>query len=215
MASARSVTVCQRRGCAEPAIRGEHSALHLCGVHLAEQQHLRARIDASAPTSRPGPSQVPLPPEVAGRLWVCGKDTICPDPDRLLKDLEVSAVVCLVEVSELVDYPDYLRRITQGEGDQLTWCPIPDTGVPKYRAALELVDSVVERLRSGRSVIIHCSAGISRSGMIAASVLARLGTPVPEALEGVRRCHGAGPEPGPQLELVERIAAEQPPSARP
>jgi protein-tyrosine phosphatase len=91
----------------------------------------------------------------------------------------------------------------------VTWCPIPDAGAPAYEVALDLIDSTIQRLRGGQSVVIHCSAGIGRSGMIAAALLTRLGESVAEAVDAVRRgCHGAGPETGRQLHLVEHVAAE-------
>jgi protein-tyrosine phosphatase len=141
-------------------------------------------------------------------MWICGKDAICPDPGKLLTRLEASAVVCLVEESELIEYPGYVAWMTQHAPEVVTWCPIPDTGAPNYAVALDLIDSIIQKLQGGQSIVLHCSAGIGRSGMIAAALLTRLGVPVTDAVEAARRCRGASPEAGRQRQLVERVAAE-------
>ncbi len=56
--------------------------------------------------------------------------------------------------------------------------PIPDRKTPaSIRDASALVDGLVARLESGTAVAVHCRAGIGRTGLIAGSILARLGVP--------------------------------------
>jgi protein-tyrosine phosphatase len=60
--------------------------------------------------------------------------------------------------------------------------PIADRGVPASSAAAHtLWDELAARMGEGRSVGIHCRAGIGRSGLIAAGLLLRLGVPESEA----------------------------------
>ncbi len=62
--------------------------------------------------------------------------------------------------------------------------PIPDRGVPRdSRTFAELIAAVEQRLRSGRSVAVHCRAGIGRSGLVAACVLAAFGASPSDAFE--------------------------------
>jgi predicted protein tyrosine phosphatase len=54
--------------------------------------------------------------------------------------------------------------------------PIPDRGVPASVArARALWVDLADRLRAGRSVGIHCRAGIGRSSLMAAGVLLEIG----------------------------------------
>jgi protein-tyrosine phosphatase len=60
--------------------------------------------------------------------------------------------------------------------------PIPDRGVPaSVPAAHALWADLVDKIRNGRAVGIHCRASIGRAGLMAAGVLAHLGVPPEEA----------------------------------
>jgi protein-tyrosine phosphatase len=54
---------------------------------------------------------------------------------------------------------------------------------------------------NGQNVLLHCAAGIGRTGTAAACVLKRLGLPVDEALQRVREA-GSNPETAVQSGLV-------------
>jgi protein-tyrosine phosphatase len=54
--------------------------------------------------------------------------------------------------------------------------PIPDRSVPSDRDGfLRSVEDLAEMVRAGRSLGVHCRAGIGRSSVLAVSVLVRLG----------------------------------------
>jgi protein-tyrosine phosphatase len=53
--------------------------------------------------------------------------------------------------------------------------PIPDRSVPDERGLRDLLERLIEQVHLGRGVGFHCRAGIGRSSMLAAMVLARLG----------------------------------------
>ena len=54
--------------------------------------------------------------------------------------------------------------------------PIPNRGVPtSHKSVYDLTGSIKDQLTHGRSVAIHCRAGIGRSSLIAACVLTQLG----------------------------------------
>ncbi|MCU1401346.1 MAG: putative protein-tyrosine phosphatase [Acidimicrobiales bacterium] len=152
-----------------------------------------------------------LPDGAAGRLWLCGKHAIGPDPEALLAEVGASAVVCLTEDFELSDrYPGYVRWLDDNSGRRAILFPIPDLHAPSVDRLEPLLDTLLDRLASSESLLIHCAAGIGRSGTVAACLLIRLGLAEPDALALVAASRPmAGPEVGAQAELVRAIAAGQ------
>lgn len=151
-----------------------------------------------------GVDEIPLPSSVPGRLWLCGKHAIGPDPERLLAATGATAVVCLTQRSELDDrYPDYVRWLDDQGPDRATWFPIHDLGAPPLEQYLVLVERVSGRLAAGTGVVAHCAAGLGRAGTLAVAVLMRAGRERPEALAHVAAHRPmAGPEAGAQAELL-------------
>ena len=89
--------------------------------------------------------------------------------------------------------------------------PIPDLGVPTPDEVEPLVEALIEHLRAGRHVAIHCFAGIGRTGMAAACVLHRLGVPAPELFHRLSRARGISmPDTAAQADWVERFVERRP-----
>lgn len=155
-----------------------------------------------------GVHEIPLP-HVPGRLWLCGKHAIAPDPDALLTALGADTVVCLVEDHELADrYPTYLHWLRVATPTVAVRFAIHDLSAPPFERAMPFLDDLVDRLRAGDGLVVHCGAGIGRAGTTAAALMVLLGTPLDDALAHVRAHRPmAGPEVGPQLELLQRLAA--------
>jgi protein-tyrosine phosphatase len=87
------------------------------------------------------------------------------------------------------------------------WFPIPDSA---HRSRLDstsrVVVRIVERLTAGRTVVVHCHAGIGRSGTIAALCLVASGVEPARALDLVREARpDAATAPG-QEEFVYAFA---------
>lgn len=155
-----------------------------------------------------GIHEIPLPPAVVGKLWLCGKHRIAPDVEALLAELDADFVVCLTQVHELDRYPDYTAWLRANQPDRAEWHPVPDFGVPRPEKARQLFSELVERLQGGRRVIVHCAGGIGRSGTLATALLVMLGMPVDAAIAHVRAHRPmAGPETSEQKDLVMAIAA--------
>jgi len=153
-----------------------------------------------------GIHEIPLP-TLAGRLWLCGKHFIGPDPERALTSVNADHVVCLVHERELRDrYDGYISWLQLT--DCATWYPIHDLSSPPLAEILPVYQGVVDRLSRGESVVVHCAAGIGRAGTLAVAVCQLTGMPLNEALAHVRKHRpGAGPEVGSQLDAV--IALEE------
>ncbi len=157
-----------------------------------------------------GIDRVPLPDGVDGALWLCGKHAIGPDHARAISEVGGDAiVVCLTEEHELADrYPAYLLWLRSAAGGDAIWAPVHDLHAPPVDAAEPLVRDLAGRLVAGDTLLVHCAAGMGRTGTIAACVLIALGHDTATALEAVGAARpGAGPEVGAQRDLVETIAA--------
>lgn len=160
-----------------------------------------------------GVDEIPLPAG-PGRLWLCGKHFIGPDPGAALAEIGATTVVCLTERHELADrYPAYvawLGRTVEHPDRHPIWFPIPDLHAYDLARMDPLLDAVLARLAAGESVLAHCGAGIGRAGTLAVLVLVSLGLPLDEALTRVAASRPmAGPEVGAQRTLVEAHAARR------
>jgi protein-tyrosine phosphatase len=136
--------------------------------------------------------RVALPVGIAGELWIGGREVLVQRTGSL------DVVVCLS------------RRCPSRHADVGTAItfPIRDFSVPTLDATVAIVECVVDHLRSGERVLIHCRGGKGRSGTIAACVLLALGTGHAEALQAVAAARtGAGPEVRSQRRLVAAFAA--------
>lgn len=155
-----------------------------------------------------GVDEVPLP-GVAGRLWLCGKHFIGPDPEAALQRTGAAVVVCLNERHELADrYPDYVAWLEAERGARATWFPVPDLHAPHVDAMHALVHDLRARVEVGEGVLVHCGAGIGRAGTVAAALLLALGAGLDEALEVVAASRPtAGPQADVQQALLDAIAA--------
>jgi Cyclin-dependent kinase inhibitor 3 (CDKN3) len=99
-------------------------------------------------------------------------------------------LVTLVEEHEFkrLGVPTF-RAAVLGRGLEWRHLPIPDAGVPDaaFEDAWDNVGAGVRSaLRSGGRVLLHCRAGLGRTGMIAARVLVELGMAPDEAIRAVR-----------------------------
>jgi hypothetical protein len=118
---------------------------------------------------------------------------------------QLSRIVCLTprdEVTALSKPYDRALRLNQLP---CAWMHLPmqnfalSGNAAAYRAG---VHELAQALRSGESVLLHCAAGIGRTGTTAACVLKRLGLPCTEALQRVRQA-GSNPETAVQSGLID------------
>lgn len=163
-----------------------------------------------------GIHEITLPAQVPGRLWLCGKHVLGPDPEGVLALTGATAVVCLTEEHELADrYPRYVEWLHAeqgnqggqgGQGRRAMWLPVHDLHAPSLERGLPFVDDLAQRLRAGDGLVVHCGAGIGRAGTTAIALLVLLGEPLDRALDQVRSERPmAGPEVGSQLDFLHAI----------
>lgn len=155
-----------------------------------------------------GIDTVPLPVHTGG-LSLCGKHAIAPDVQAAMQKCGATTVVCLVEEREVAGHwPHYAEWLHANRGTTAVWFPIHDLNAPPLERTMPLLDDLVRRIDDGEHLLVHCAAGIGRAGTVAACILVRLGMSVDDALALVRASRPmAGPEVGPQLDLVNAVAA--------
>ncbi|QEW19080.1 Protein tyrosine phosphatase [Marinibacterium anthonyi] len=151
--------------------------------------------------------RVALPTAISGGLWLTempGRAGPLSDYLTMARDLRITGLVCLVAGDEIATLsPDYATARADGlPGLTLLDFPIPDFGVPSDTAAFaDFVTDLGGRLMAGERLMIHCAAGIGRTGMTAAMVLRATGLPADDALAMIRAA-GSGPETPAQMEYV-------------
>jgi len=113
------------------------------------------------------------------------------DLDVLVRE-RVTTLVCLMEDGELVR--NGLGGLLDGavaHGLEVLRLPIADLQIPAQIADVDaLLDAIVDRVTSGRRVVIHCLGGLGRTGTVAGCFLVRRGTKTAEALGILRRARG-------------------------
>jgi len=108
------------------------------------------------------------------------------------KESGIDVVVSLLEHDEISELR--LRReaeLCRSNGIDFISFPIPDRGLPESRHdALQIARLLATGLRDGRSIAIHCRAGIGRSSVIAACALICSGIDAEEALALISEARG-------------------------
>lgn len=153
-----------------------------------------------------GIDEIPLP-VMSGRLWLCGKHVVAPDPESALARVAATTIVCLTRKHEIEDrYPGYVDWLHAHAPGRAIWIPTPDLAIHPLDKMRPHLDDMVSRLHDGQRLIIHCAAGIGRSGTTAVALLMLLGENREDALKTVadHRPMG-GPEVGAQRTFIEEL----------
>lgn len=153
---------------------------------------------------------VPLPANVPGKLWLQSM------PGRLeswgafldeARQRQLHVVACLNPLEEVAQLsPNYHKAIAEGRLP-FRWqhLPMRDFGLGADPAAFRLgVEQLASGLVLGDQVLLHCAAGIGRTGTVAACVLKQLGLPAEQALRQVREA-GSNPQSALQSGWIDRF----------
>lgn len=149
-----------------------------------------------------------LPDEVSGRLWLSampGRFSPWPGFLREAAEAGLTRIVCLTPMEEVQRLSPAYHRAIHGDTLPCRWMALPmrDFGVPDepdvFRSG---VAELVSALRQGEVALLHCAAGIGRTGTTAACVLKALGLSTADALRQVRAA-GSNPESAGQSGLID------------
>ncbi len=154
---------------------------------------------------------VPLPEDVKGRLYLHSMPGRFEPLQASVDEIQrrgIAQVICLTSLEEIRGKsPAYARLLSNGA---MPWrqvmFPIVDFGVPSSRQRfLSFVLQIAQSLRAGDYVLLHCAAGIGRTGLVAASVLVALGMSADAAQQTVQAA-GSYAERPEQVELIHWVA---------
>ena len=154
---------------------------------------------------------VELPEGVTGHLYLHsmpGRYEAFKELKERIAQRKIERVIRLASLEEVrLKSPDYALAI---EASQLPWIeeafPVPDYEAPgNLEAFWDLAKRIANRLRSGERALIHCGAGIGRTGTLAICVLIALRMR-PEKAEAVVEKAASGPQVESQKEVIEWVA---------
>lgn len=148
-----------------------------------------------------------LPSGIPGSLWLHSMPGRYEPLEQSWEEVRIHAIqeiICLAESEEvLTGSPPYAAALSAKTVPcSVVSFAIPDRAIPGDREAFwSLASSIVTKLRAGGRVLIHCKAGIGRTGTLATCVLLALGQRQVKAQRAVSRS-GSCPETPEQRELV-------------
>jgi len=148
-----------------------------------------------------------LPADVPGQVWLGAMPGRFERWEAFRDEAArrgLTTVVCLApraEVAELA--PDYHAALAHG-GLPFRWMHIPmrNFGLPEDPAGFRRdIAALAQNLRGGDIAMLHCAAGLGRTGTAAACLLRALGLDAQDALQRVREA-GSNPQNAEQSGLV-------------
>ncbi len=108
-----------------------------------------------------------------------------------LKRLGIDKVVSLLESFEQYDVGlEKEEQLCIKNGIEYSSFPIPDRGLPNTLQATNFSKELYSEICNGKHVVIHCRAGIGRTGIIAGAVLINTGIAASEAFTLISEARG-------------------------
>jgi protein-tyrosine phosphatase len=111
-----------------------------------------------------------------------------------VREQGVDVLVSLLTVDEIDELAlTQESRICEAAGVEYLSFPIPDRNVPPDKqAASAFIGKLHQSSITGKSIVFHCRAGIGRSALMAACLLATEGMAVDDAFQCIADARGCG-----------------------
>jgi protein-tyrosine phosphatase len=147
-----------------------------------------------------------VPVSGPGSLWIMP----CPTAEQLA-ELRASGVDCVLSMLPTAEASDlgmeHEEALCTSLGMTFLSHPIPDFALPDPQKFNGLIANLKAQLADGRSIAIHCRAGIGRSGMAAACTLVGMGQTAQTAIAMVSAARGVSiPDTVEQGEFIASFA---------
>jgi len=125
--------------------------------------------------------------------------------------LDINLVVSLLEINEARTLGlDAEREQARALGMQFVSFPIPDMGIPtSVEEFASLSKMLLKQIDAGANLLVHCHAGIGRSGLLAAGILLHCNLNPQQAFAHVSKMRGVRVPETPEQEdwLINNHAA--------
>ncbi len=155
--------------------------------------------------------QVQLPSNTRGRLYLLsmpGRNEALREAFNQIRLLSIDRIICLAPLNDIRrTLPSYADAIESGNLPcACRLYPIEDFGVPKDLEPLGVfTKDTAKLLNDSKRLLMHCGAGIGRTGTVACCILLALGVSEGDAVATVRQA-GSRPENAAQTDLVHWFA---------
>ncbi len=164
------------------------------------------------------PDNIPLNPLKNGQLWIShypGKKgienkAIQAEVDLLeLKKRKIDIVASLLERKELAELQiANLFELIKKHNFSHYYFPIKDKSAPKNKVQLRrFLNNLCDEIQKDKKILIHCNAGLGRSGLIASLICKKLGI-VEEPISFIRQIRPGAIETREQEKLISSLDLE-------
>jgi protein-tyrosine phosphatase len=158
------------------------------------------------------PYNIPLNPLTKGQLWIShypgkrgiGNKVVQAEMDLLeLKNRKIDIIASLLERKELTALKiANLFELIKKYNFSHYYFPIKDKSAPKNKLQLHrFLDNLCDEIQKNKNILIHCNAGLGRSGLIAALLCKKLGI-VEEPISFIRQYRPGAIETREQEKLI-------------
>ena len=148
--------------------------------------------------------------DLPGTLYIMPK----PSGEWLKEDVEhyasigIDVIISMLEGDEVSELGlEKQHEICKEQQIAFTQFPIADRGLPGTASFTSLILEIIDNLKKGKNIAIHCRAGIGRSGITVCSALLGFGYSPNEAIKLTSEARGVEvPDTEQQREFIDQVA---------